>query len=318
MTRSKTNSNNNSSKSVTILDGGMGRELKRIGAPFSQPLWSAEALIESPAHVTQAHQNFVKAGAQIVITNSYACVPFHLGQEVYDMDGARLARESAQLAQKVALEATSKVLVAGSIPPAMGSYRPDLFDPEKAKQIQSTLFKSMNPLVDLWIAETISSLEEYEIVRSIFKDAPEKSCYYSFTLKDDQTEQDISEHGAQLRSGDSVKDVAERLCQTNATGMLFNCSMPEFVERAIAEAKQVFDSYQMGNSIVLGAYANTFTKIKLDHEANSVLLDMREISPEQYVEFAKKWHTVGATIIGGCCGIGPEHIEALCQWKDTL
>ncbi|GAM61183.1 homocysteine S-methyltransferase [Vibrio ishigakensis] len=61
---------------VTILDGGMGRELKRIGAPFSQPLWSAQALIESPKHVAQAHLGFIEAGAEIITVNSYACVPF--------------------------------------------------------------------------------------------------------------------------------------------------------------------------------------------------------------------------------------------------
>jgi len=61
-------------KNLTILDGGMGRELKRIGAPFSQPLWSAQALIEAPHYVTQAHQGFIDAGAEIIIANSYACV----------------------------------------------------------------------------------------------------------------------------------------------------------------------------------------------------------------------------------------------------
>lgn len=48
-------------KAVTILDGGMGRELERIGAPFSQPLWSAQALIESPQLVKQAHHAFIDA-----------------------------------------------------------------------------------------------------------------------------------------------------------------------------------------------------------------------------------------------------------------
>ena len=41
---------------LTILDGVMGRELKRMGAPFTQPRWSAQALIEAPQCVTQAHQ----------------------------------------------------------------------------------------------------------------------------------------------------------------------------------------------------------------------------------------------------------------------
>ncbi|MCW8994263.1 MAG: homocysteine S-methyltransferase family protein, partial [Psychromonas sp.] len=87
---------------LTILDGGMGRELKRIGAPFSQPLWSAQALIESPQHVKQAHQGFIDAGAQIITVNSYACVPFHLGEELYEERGCELAEKAAKIARDVA------------------------------------------------------------------------------------------------------------------------------------------------------------------------------------------------------------------------
>ncbi len=64
---------------LTLLDGGTGRELARIGAPFRQPEWSALALIEAPAFVTQVHQRYVDAGADVITTNSYAIVPFHTG-----------------------------------------------------------------------------------------------------------------------------------------------------------------------------------------------------------------------------------------------
>lgn len=66
---------------VLILDGGMGRELKAMGAPFRQPEWSALALMEAPHMVTAAHAAFVRAGADVITTNSYAVVPFHIGEE---------------------------------------------------------------------------------------------------------------------------------------------------------------------------------------------------------------------------------------------
>ena len=72
---------------IHLLDGGMGRELKRSGAPFRQPEWSALALIESPEHVLQAHEAFIRAGARVVTTNSYAVVPFHLGQTRFAEQG---------------------------------------------------------------------------------------------------------------------------------------------------------------------------------------------------------------------------------------
>ena len=66
---------------VTVLDGGTGKELERIGAPFRQPEWSALALLEDPAAVTTVHDNFLAAGADVVTTNAYAVVPYHLGWE---------------------------------------------------------------------------------------------------------------------------------------------------------------------------------------------------------------------------------------------
>ena len=72
---------------LLVLDGGTGRELKRRGAPFRQPEWSALALIEGPAFVSAVHAAYVQAGASVITTNSYAVVPFHLGAERFAAAG---------------------------------------------------------------------------------------------------------------------------------------------------------------------------------------------------------------------------------------
>ena len=84
---------------ITLLDGGTGRELKRIGAPFRQPEWSALALIEAPEFVTRVHEAYVAAGADVITTNSYAVVPFHLGAARHAADGFRLAALAGTLAR---------------------------------------------------------------------------------------------------------------------------------------------------------------------------------------------------------------------------
>ena len=76
---------------VLVLDGGTGRELKRRGAPFRQPEWSALALIDGPAFVSAVHAAYVQAGANVITTNSYAVVPFHLGAERFVAEGEGLA-----------------------------------------------------------------------------------------------------------------------------------------------------------------------------------------------------------------------------------
>lgn len=62
--------------STIILDGGMGRELQRAGAPFRQPEWSALALSEAPQAVEAVHAAYIASGANVITTNSYAVVPF--------------------------------------------------------------------------------------------------------------------------------------------------------------------------------------------------------------------------------------------------
>jgi S-methylmethionine-dependent homocysteine/selenocysteine methylase len=79
-------------KPLTILDGGMSRELMRLGAPFRQPEWSALALIDTPEFVEQVHREFLAAGADVITTNSYALVPFHIGDERFATAGEALGR----------------------------------------------------------------------------------------------------------------------------------------------------------------------------------------------------------------------------------
>src|SRR5262249_58878350 len=85
-----------------LLDGGMGRQLARIGAPFRQPEWSALALMEAPDMVEKAHGQFIGAGAEVITTNSYALVPFHIGAARFTSDGERLTDLSGRLARRAA------------------------------------------------------------------------------------------------------------------------------------------------------------------------------------------------------------------------
>lgn len=299
---------------LTLLDGGIGRELKRIGAPFSQPLWSAQALLEAPEFVAQAHQNFIAAGAEIITVNSYACVPFHLGEPLYQEQGASLATQAAVIAREVADKTPENVQVAGALPPPLGSYRPDLFEAEQARDVLTTLYQAQDEYVDLWIAETIASIEEAHTIIHVLKDAS-KPCYYAFTLSDTIGET------ATLRSGERVTDAIEALLKQahlkeGIDGIFFNCSIPEVMDQAIHDTKNVLEKH--AKTLNIGAYANSFKPIVQGHEANSSIQGSRDLSPEEYLDYAKQWHRLGANIIGGCCGIEPRHIKALQEWKKTL
>ncbi|MDE8743047.1 homocysteine S-methyltransferase family protein [Pectobacterium polaris] len=294
-------------ENVLILDGGMGRELARIGAPFRQPEWSALALMTSPQHVRQVHDSFIAAGAQVITTNSYAVVPFHIGDDVFSARGQELATLAGKLAREAADAAGSGVRVAGSLPPVLGSYRPDLFNPQAAEPILRVLIEALSPYVDVWLAETQGSLAEVALVHDLLADDTRER-WFSFTLENDLD----SQGEAHLRSGETVADAAETAIRLGASNLLFNCSRPEVMAPAVKQAKAVFQQHQ--STLGIGVYANAFEPEDNQHAANEGLSRLRtDTHPEGYLALAQAWVAQGATLVGGCCGIGPEHIARLAQ-----
>ncbi|SDR52553.1 homocysteine S-methyltransferase [Paraburkholderia fungorum] len=299
---------------IHILDGGMGRELLRIGAPFQQPEWSALALIEAPHYVRTAHDSFVSAGADVITTNSYAVVPFHIGDTRFAEEGQRLAALAGQLARDAANAVSRPVQVAGSLPPVFGSYRPDLFDAKAAEPLLRKLVDGLSPYVDLWLGETLGSTAEARAAHKALNGDP-RPLWLSFTL-DDTVDIDAIVDGRQaptLRSGESIDTAFDVAASLGASAFLFNCSQAEIMEAAVRRARAARDASGASHAaIALGVYANTFEPERQRGAANAGLSALREdLKPDGYAAFARRWANAGASIIGGCCGIGPEHIAVL-------
>ncbi|MFT6924703.1 MAG: S-methylmethionine-dependent homocysteine/selenocysteine methylase [Psychromonas sp.] len=291
-----------------ILDGGMGRELQRIGAPFKQPEWSAQALIEAPHLISQVHRSFIEAGAEVITTNTYALIPYHIGEKRFNEQGADLIKLAARLAREC-INDNSALLVAGCIPPLLGSYRADLFSEEKAKPLLELFIKNQEVDVDIWLAETISSIAEANMIKSRTL-VTEKPTWIAFTVKDEITSEST------LRSGESVYDAVSQIAGQNVSAILFNCSSAEVMETALITAKQALLDQGIEDQVQLGVYANNFPPIADLHEANNGITAIRkDIPPKKYSEFASSWLSAGASIIGGCCGVSPEHIKKLAELK---
>ncbi|AWB57728.1 homocysteine S-methyltransferase family protein [Colwellia sp. Arc7-D] len=307
-----------------ILDGGMGRELERIGAPFQQPEWSAHALIESPHYVSEVHRNFINAGAEIITTNTYALVPFHIGEKRFREQGAELIKLAAKLARDCVNEndvsenngnenskVHSNVLVAGCIPPVLGSYRPDLFSVTQAKPLLEALIVNQEADIDFWLAETISSIEEATMIKARTAQT-NKATWIAFTVKDEINTE------SRLRSGETVFDAVSQIAGQHVSAILFNCSAVEVMESALLNAKQALLAHGLESEVQLGVYANNFPPIGELREANNdegLSIIRKDISPIKYREFVSSWINAGASIVGGCCGVSAEHIEKLAELK---
>jgi S-methylmethionine-dependent homocysteine/selenocysteine methylase len=286
-----------------VLDGGMGRELLRIGAPFRQPEWSALALWEGPEWVVQAHTNFIEAGAGMVTTNSYALVPFHIGEERFAADGQALADLSGRLARRAADAAGRRVLVAGSLPPLFGSYRPDLFVQEESQRIIDPLVSGLAPHVDLWLGETLGSIVEARTVRAALDRAGSTlPLWISYTLDDN--------HPGTLRSGEPVDEAVRVALDLGAVAVLFNCCPAETITEALAIAAPL----AVGRART-GGYANRFVAAHADEtQANAGYARFRDdLDADSYGEFVQQWLATGATLVGGCCGMDPSHIARIAE-----
>jgi S-methylmethionine-dependent homocysteine/selenocysteine methylase len=293
-------------RSLILLDGGMGRELQRRGAPFRQPEWSALALTEAPEQVQAVHAAYIASGSQVITSNSYAVVPFHLGEQRFAREGRRLAERAGQLARNAVLQAGSAVQVAGSIPPLFGSYRPDLFQPKRVTELLTPLLQGLAPHVDLWLAETQSSVAEARAIHSHLP-ADGKAFWLSFTLRDESVDA-----VPRLRSGEPVATAVRVAAELGVEVLLFNCSQPEVIGTAIDVARETFA--RLGAEIAIGAYANAFPPQSEKATANDGLDPLREdLDPPGYLAWVTDWRSRGASHLGGCCGIGPEHIAVLAQ-----
>ena len=188
----------------------------------------------------------------------------------------------------------------------VATYRPDLCpDPEQAAVLYSELVNIMEQHVDLFLIETMSSVAQAEgALRGTANS--NKPVWLGLTVKDDQ--------GGLLRSGESVADCAQLIKTYGPDAVLINCSCPE----AISDALDIVQTF----GIPYGAYANGFTHISesflQDKPTVDALESRHDLNPEKYTQFALDWIQQGATIVGGCCEVGPEHIRELAMQLQTL
>ena len=245
-------------KQILILDGGMSRELIRLDAPFKQPEWSALSLLEAPRFVSQVHRDFLTAGADIITTNSYAVVPFHIGEERFWERGEQLAALAGRLAREEADKEVAstgrKIRVAGCLPPIFGSYEPGRFDPKTVNSYLEVLVRALEPYVDLWLAETLSLVSEAQAAYEATQ-WTKKPFWVAFTPDDSSNASFVT---PRLRSGETLGKAAQWAISTGVQAVLFNCARPENMLGAVEAAKQTFSAVSPSRTPLIGVYANAF------------------------------------------------------------
>ncbi len=289
---------------LIVLDGGMGRELQERGLIAVRSIWSAAALIDHPAVVRDVHAAFIAAGAQVITTNNYGVVPRLLAVEGMEDQLPDLLSASTSLAREAREESGLPVRIAGSLPPLDTSYRADLVVTEQELFEQYLeIARRLASGVDLLLGETLSTAREGRAAARAAT-AVGLPVWISWTLDD-------SASGC-LRSGEGLKEAVEILADLEVEALLFNCCSVEAIDVALPQLRTL-------TAKRIGAYANNFVPLPKDYlmgegQSEGGGHPLRQDLPiDSYVEYAKRWRASGASIIGGCCGIGPDYITALAK-----
>lgn len=287
---------------MILMDGSMGNELLTRRSDLVSGLWSAQYLIDAPELVKEVHLEYINSGADLIITNTYSTIPSYLSKKNAEDRMPELIRLAGKLAREAVKDSKKEVRVAGSLPPLEESYRPDLvIEAGEAVPIYETLIKELTPYVDIFICETMSSIEEMQHAMQALKNLDnEKPVWISWSLKEDKKNQ--------LRSGETIEDALNASAEIEPEAYLFNCTDPYAITEGIKELKKLTQK-------PIGGYPNVFNVPDGWTLDNEVQVSVRDLSISKFLEFAIEWQNLGATIIGGCCGIGPKFIKAVADIK---
>ncbi|WP_150308523.1 homocysteine S-methyltransferase [Planctomonas psychrotolerans] len=288
------------------LDGGLGTQLEARGHDLSSAMWSARLLVEQPGEIAAVHREYFDAGARVAISCSYQAS--FSGFERIGIDRPQ-AVELLTRSVRLAIEARDAAAtespgvprwVAASVGPygatlADGSeYRGDdgLSVSELRRWHRDRLAVLADAGADLLALETIPSLREAEaLVAEV--DRLDVPAWLSVTIAD-----------GRMRSGDALRDVfALAASNSSIVAAGVNCSSPGEVEPALRAARGETDK-------PLLAYPNSGERWDADARRWTG-------NPRFDSDMVHGWLAAGASLVGGCCRVGPAEIAHIADVLDT-
>jgi len=285
---------------ITLLDGSIGQELVKRSGDRATPLWSTQVMMDHGEMVRQVHDAYFAAGATVATTNTYAVLRDRLARVGLQDEVGRLAGTATRAACD-ARDAHGGGRVAGAIGPLVQSYRPDLCPPAaEAAMIYAEPVAALAPLVDLLLPETMASVDQARGALMAAR-ATGLPVWLAVTVMDTD--------GTRLRSGEPLSALAPLIAEMPPDAILLNCAPPEAITQGLPDIAAF--------GLRFGAYANGFPEISagfLGPAPTVDALDRRaDLGPVAYATTAMGWIEAGATIVGGCCEIGPDHIAELAR-----
>lgn len=279
-----------------LADGAMGTMLHSRG--ISIDTCFDELNLRNPAAVAGIHREYVDAGAQLILSNTFGANRFKLAKHGLGAQVRDINRAGIDLARKTLSAAGNSVLVAGDIGPLGVRIAP--FGRVKPEQARAAFAEQVEALceagADLIVVETVSDLFEIQEAAAAARQVCSLPLVTSVTFtRDDRTV-----------LGDDPAKVALALHASGADVIGVNCSGgPAQLLRILKQMRQAVPDARLWVKPNAGWPEQMGGRI------------MYPADPEYFAEYAVSFRDAGATIVGGCCGTTPQHIAAMRHALDT-
>jgi homocysteine S-methyltransferase len=266
--------------------------------------WGAPANLDAPDIVRKLHEDYLKIGADVIISNNFYSSRSMMAMAGEEGRWEECTRRGGELAVEVRNAVKPEAYVAGGFSPSHQLAT----TAELGKELRDMARVLAGAGVDFLILEYFGGDTERD---------PIEDCQAAL---DACAKTDLPvflglcwvQKNGKLHRGQSFSDLVKALKGQKLDGMFLMCSSPPAISACLPNLRKAFDG-------PVGAYAqagyNENPKFGTSPGEPFFLIDADSYPPERYAEYAREWKKMGAQLIGGCCGTGPEHIAAV---RDVL
>ena len=284
---------------IVLLDGGTGSEIERWGIEMNDLAWCAIAHTEYPEVVRQVHESYIDSGADVIIANTFATAPHVLKRLGLEHQIADINQTAVRLALEARENAGMDICVAASMSsmPAFDEFSVPIND-----EVRAGFIRQAELLVDagaeMIIAEMMRDVDISDMVISAAR-ATGIPVWTGFSASVDDTGSLIN-YESPVRDDDTMpfRQMAQEVLSMGCDAAGVMHTSVHNTGPALAELNDLWDG-------PVFAYAESGQFVPPSWKFENI------ISPQDYLDYARQWIKQGVQVIGGCCGIGPEHIRVL-------
>lgn len=282
---------------TVLIDGGTGTECERRGIPVQDGAWSSGGALSHPDIVLGVHHDYIAAGARVIIANTFSTHRHALEAAGVAQDFVAYNRRACELAVQARSEAgVDAVVVAGAISnwtftgahPALEVLRRNSAEQAAAMAAGGAELMILEMMIDIdRMRATLDGLRGSLL-----------PVWVGFTCGTPDG-RPVSDDGVpRLRDGEPLAEAIATLGDYDVEAIVIMHTDVTLIDDCLEVALQAWPK-------TVGVYAHSGKFVGGEWLFGDV------ISPEEYLSYAQVWANLGVPLVGGCCGIGPEHITAL-------